>query len=121
MSRIFPHHQRKLCNFALSAVREGSAGLLASQQRTSAEFAWFSPQPRTIAYPPFTGRRSGLSGAGIHLSSCVGTARDFEQDTGADELIIDARIHDPAARRRSYQLAAESLKQQASSHATRPT
>lgn len=32
MSRIFPHHQRKLCNFALSAVREGSAGLLASQQ-----------------------------------------------------------------------------------------
>jgi luciferase family oxidoreductase group 1 len=35
--------------------------------------------------------------------------RQFVEMTGADELIIDARIHDPSARCRSYQLAAESL------------
>ncbi|MFC3058440.1 LLM class flavin-dependent oxidoreductase [Paenirhodobacter populi] len=34
---------------------------------------------------------------------------DFIARTGADELIIDARIHDPAARCRSYQLVAEAL------------
>lgn len=36
--------------------------------------------------------------------------RRFIEATGVDELIIDARIYDPAARRRSYQLAAESLR-----------
>ncbi|QJQ94846.1 MULTISPECIES: LLM class flavin-dependent oxidoreductase [Halomonadaceae] len=35
--------------------------------------------------------------------------RHFIELTQANELIIDARIHDPAARCRSYQLAAESL------------
>lgn len=35
--------------------------------------------------------------------------REFIAATGVDELIIDARIHDPDARCRSYQLAAESL------------
>ncbi|WP_407324229.1 LLM class flavin-dependent oxidoreductase [Acinetobacter pittii] len=33
----------------------------------------------------------------------------FINFTGADELMIDARIHDPVARCRSYQLAAESI------------
>ncbi|GEK67907.1 hypothetical protein PDE01_14270 [Paracoccus denitrificans] len=33
----------------------------------------------------------------------------FISATGADELIIDALIHDPAARCRSYQLVAEAL------------
>ncbi|HAU5565757.1 TPA: LLM class flavin-dependent oxidoreductase [Serratia fonticola] len=35
--------------------------------------------------------------------------RNFLTLTGADELIIDARIYDPAARCRSYQIAAESI------------
>ncbi|MNG18527.1 hypothetical protein D3C84_1026020 [compost metagenome] len=33
----------------------------------------------------------------------------FIDFTGADELMIDARIYDPAARRKSYQIAAQSL------------
>jgi luciferase family oxidoreductase group 1 len=35
--------------------------------------------------------------------------RQFIATTQADEVIIDARIHDPAARCRSYQIAAESI------------
>jgi alkanesulfonate monooxygenase SsuD/methylene tetrahydromethanopterin reductase-like flavin-dependent oxidoreductase (luciferase family) len=35
--------------------------------------------------------------------------KEFVALTKADELIIDARIHDPAARCRSYQLAAQSM------------
>jgi luciferase family oxidoreductase group 1 len=35
--------------------------------------------------------------------------RNFLEYTGADELMIDARIYDPLARCRSYQLAAESI------------
>ncbi len=35
--------------------------------------------------------------------------REFIAATGADELIIDARIHDPVARCRSYQLVAEAI------------
>lgn len=35
--------------------------------------------------------------------------RQFIATTQADEVIIDARIHDPVARCRSYQLAAESI------------
>lgn len=35
--------------------------------------------------------------------------REFISTTGADELMIDARIYDPVARCRSYQLAAESI------------
>ncbi|RSV89042.1 LLM class flavin-dependent oxidoreductase [Klebsiella aerogenes] len=37
------------------------------------------------------------------------TLRSFLNLTGADELIIDSRIHDPVARYYSYQLAAESI------------
>jgi luciferase family oxidoreductase group 1 len=36
--------------------------------------------------------------------------RRFIEATGADELIIDARIHDPVARCRSYELVARSLR-----------
>jgi luciferase family oxidoreductase group 1 len=40
----------------------------------------------------------------------VGTwLRQFVARTGADELIIDARIHDPAARCLSYQIVKEAL------------
>jgi hypothetical protein len=40
----------------------------------------------------------------------VGTwLRQFIATTQVDELMIDARIHDPVARCRSYQLAAESI------------
>jgi alkanesulfonate monooxygenase SsuD/methylene tetrahydromethanopterin reductase-like flavin-dependent oxidoreductase (luciferase family) len=35
--------------------------------------------------------------------------REFIATTGVDELMIDARIYDSAARCRSYQLAAESI------------
>lgn len=35
--------------------------------------------------------------------------REFIATTGVDELMIDARIYDPVARCRSYQLAAESI------------
>ena len=35
--------------------------------------------------------------------------RQFIATTEADEIIIDARIYDPEARSRSYQLAAESI------------
>jgi alkanesulfonate monooxygenase SsuD/methylene tetrahydromethanopterin reductase-like flavin-dependent oxidoreductase (luciferase family) len=35
--------------------------------------------------------------------------RQFIATTQADEVIIDARIHDPDARCRSYQIAAESI------------
>lgn len=35
--------------------------------------------------------------------------REFIATTGVDELMIDARIYDPTARCRSYQLAAESI------------
>jgi luciferase family oxidoreductase group 1 len=35
--------------------------------------------------------------------------REFIATTQADEVIIDARIHDPVARCRSYQIAAESI------------
>ncbi|MCY1461341.1 luciferase family oxidoreductase, group 1 [compost metagenome] len=37
------------------------------------------------------------------------TLQQFIDFTGADELMIDARIYDPAARRKSYQIAAQSL------------
>lgn len=37
------------------------------------------------------------------------TLLEFIDFTGADELMIDARIYEPQARRRSYQLAAESI------------
>jgi luciferase family oxidoreductase group 1 len=35
--------------------------------------------------------------------------RQFVADTGADELIVDARIYDPVARSRSYQIVKESI------------
>lgn len=38
-----------------------------------------------------------------------GWLRDFIAKTGADEVIIDARIYDPRARRQSYQIAAEAI------------
>jgi luciferase family oxidoreductase group 1 len=41
-----------------------------------------------------------------HVGSWLG---QFISQTGVDELIIDARIYDPVARCRSYQLAAESI------------
>lgn len=48
--------------------------------------------------------------------TAIGTSEDvrsglikFIEFTQADELMIDARIYDPRARRRSYQLAAESI------------
>ncbi len=43
------------------------------------------------------------------ISQVGGWLSRFLELTKADELIIDARIHDPAARCRSYQLAVESL------------
>jgi luciferase family oxidoreductase group 1 len=51
--------------------------------------------------------------------TAIGTPQDvrkylleFLEMTGADELMVDARIFDPKARRRSYQLAAESIADQ---------
>ncbi|MNF16794.1 hypothetical protein D3C76_1636280 [compost metagenome] len=48
--------------------------------------------------------------------TAIGTSDDvrsglvqFLEFTKADELMIDARIYDPQARCRSYQLAAESI------------
>jgi alkanesulfonate monooxygenase SsuD/methylene tetrahydromethanopterin reductase-like flavin-dependent oxidoreductase (luciferase family) len=40
------------------------------------------------------------------------TLLEFIEFTGADELMIDARIFDPAARRKSYELAAQALANQ---------
>ena len=34
---------------------------------------------------------------------------DFLEQTGADELIVTAQIHDHQARRRSYQLLAQAV------------
>ena len=37
---------------------------------------------------------------------------EFIEFTGADELMVDARIFDPAARRKSYEIAAQALANQ---------
>lgn len=40
------------------------------------------------------------------------TMMEFIEFTGADELMVDARIFDPAARRKSYEIAAQALADQ---------
>ncbi len=44
-----------------------------------------------------------------YLAVVTKNVREFIATTQADEIIIDARVYDPVARCRSYQIAAESI------------
>lgn len=71
------------------------------------------PQPgylETLTHGELHGLGQAMACAAVGNIEEVGQwLRIFIEATGADELIIDARIHDPAARCRSYELAARSL------------
>lgn len=96
-----------------------------AQFQASSHFHWVNllhqgrPGPMPRPQEGYLQRLSDIERHGLQQSmaySVVGDAsqvgdwlRRFIELTQADEVIIDARIHDPEARCRSYQLAAESL------------
>lgn len=78
------------------------------------------PGPLPLPQDGYLQRIAGVDRRGLEQALAYTAVGDVNQVgawlrqlidfTQADELIIDARIHDPQARCRSYQLAAESLK-----------
>lgn len=107
------------------------ANVIAAPSRAEAEYiasshqAWVAnlyaghpgPLPRPVeGYMKQISDRDRYSLGDAMACSVVGDPQDvgswlyqFIETTQADEVIIDARIYDPAARCRSYALAAESI------------
>jgi luciferase family oxidoreductase group 1 len=96
---------------------EEAARLFTSLQQAFINLRTGRPGPLPTPVEPNDARRSGMESAGVAHAlrlSAVGSAdtvrrwlESFVRATRVDELMLTAQIHDPSARLRSFEIAAE--------------
>jgi luciferase family oxidoreductase group 1 len=121
-SPFYPAPEANVCTFVVCAETEAEAErLMASRdlallRRERGEFAPFPSVEEALAYPysdqdraiiaRSRGRRRSIWGDPAH---CRAALTEFAERHAVDEVVILTITHDPAARRRSYELLAEAF------------